>query len=191
MRKFITHLQENFGFSKEEVEEIVPLFEKVTFEKNDFLIQQMGYSDQVFFIQEGLVREFFTHDNVSDEDNTTQFVSEGDFYFSTYAAIEDQRSTFFTQALEPVNAMMAKKGAILELLYKSFTIDRLVLLIMADSLLREEKSKRIFMKTRKAAERYNLFNEVFPQLQDRISDKYVASFLQINSSTLSRIRSKK
>ena len=75
-------LGKRYGITEEDVERILPLFEQVNFPKHSFLIQSNEISKNLFYISKGLVKEFYTFDEINDEDNITQFMKEGDFYFS-------------------------------------------------------------------------------------------------------------
>lgn len=191
MNSLHTLLAEKFHFRNEEVIEIIRLFKPVNYPKHSFLVQQSEMSENIFYIKKGLVREFFTYDEEKDEDNTIQFVMDREFYFANNSLLEVQESKCFTQALEPVKALVINKNDLRELSLKLPFINRLAFLILKETVIRQEKRTDIYMRYRKGIDRYRLFLESFPNLSHRISDKFIASYLQMNSSTLSRIRRQK
>ncbi|AWW00690.1 Crp/Fnr family transcriptional regulator [Arcticibacterium luteifluviistationis] len=186
-----TILADSFHFQNEEVIEIIRLFKPVNYPKHSFLVQQGEMSENIFYINKGLAREFFTYDEERDEDNTIQFMKEGEFYFANNSLLEIQKSKCFTQALEPVKALVLSKDVLKENSLRLPFINRLAFLILKETVIRQEKRTDIYMRFRKGTDRYRLFLESFPNLNHRISDKFIASYLQMNSSTLSRIRRQK
>ncbi|WP_341228504.1 Crp/Fnr family transcriptional regulator [uncultured Arcticibacterium sp.] len=188
MNSLHTILAEKFHFNNEEIIEIIRLFKPINYPKHSFLVQQGEMSENIIYINKGLAREFFTYDEHKNEDNTIQFVKEGDFYFANNSLLEIQKSKCFTQALEPVKALVLNKETLKEYSLKLPFINRLAFLILRETVIRQEKRTDIYMRYRKGIDRYGLFLESFPNLSHRVSDKFIASYLQMNSSTLSRIR---
>lgn len=191
MNSLHTILAESFHFPNDEIIEIIRLFKPINFPKHSFLVQQGEMSENIFYFNKGLAREFFTYDAEKNEDNTIQFIKEGDFYFANNSLLEVQKSKCFTQALEPVKALVLNKEVLKEYSLKLPYINRLAFLILRETVIRQEKRTDIYMRQRKGIDRYRLFLESFPNLSHRVSDKYIASYLQMNSSTLSRIRRQK
>ncbi|MCR9062414.1 MAG: Crp/Fnr family transcriptional regulator [Cytophagales bacterium] len=181
-------LREKYKIKSDNLDKLISLFEPINYPKNAFLIQQRELSECLFFISKGLAREYYTFDNVHDEDNTTQFIREDEFYFSINCYIDGKRSECFTQALEPVKAYIITKENLERYSEEIPEIQQLINNVLKDCLLRLSNRIHLFMKSRKSSDRYELFKIQNPEITHRVSDKYIASYLQINSSTLSRIR---
>ncbi len=182
-------LANRYDLGVENARELIRLFEPINFPKHSFLVQQRVMSDCIFYISKGLAREFYVFDKVNDEDNTTQFISEGDFYFSTTSFLENKPADCFTQVLEPVKAFILTKETIQKYEGSSLLLTKLINNVFKDCLIRQSERINIFMKSRKSSDRYKAFIGQDPELANRIPDKLIASYLGINSSTLSRIRS--
>ncbi|MCR9062419.1 MAG: Crp/Fnr family transcriptional regulator [Cytophagales bacterium] len=181
-------LGKRYGITEEDVERILPLFEQVNFPKHSFLIQSNEISKNLFYISKGLVKEFYTFDEINDEDNITQFMKEGDFYFSINSFLENKPSDTITQVLEHSKIYILSLEKMQEYKKEIPGLQILTSQVCRDCLLRLSSRINIFMKSRKAKDRYNFFLEANRELNNRLSDKNIASYLQINSSTLSRIR---
>jgi CRP-like cAMP-binding protein len=182
-------LANRYGLGEENASELIKLFVGVNFPKHSFLVQQRVMSDEIFYISKGLAREFYLFDGVNDEDNTTQFIREGEFYFPTSSFLENKPTEYYTQVLEPVKAFILTKETIDENMESSLLFSKLINHVFKDCLLRQSKRIDLFMKSRRSVERYKTFISENPELSNRLTDKYIASYLAINSSTLSRIRS--
>ncbi len=188
MTELISTLQHTYGFDKDFSMDICQLFQLVNYPKNSFLVQQLDSTPNVFFIRKGLVREFYTFDSIADEENTTQFISENEFYFSVQNFLENKPSNCFAIAMEPVKALVANHKLLEEFKHKMPEINEFLFDITRESLIRKEKRNQIFLQSRKSHERYLLFNQFHPDLKHRVTDKNIASYLQINSSTLCRLK---
>lgn len=182
-------LARRYGFGDTMADELIQLFEPINYPKHAFMVQQRAMSDCLFYVSKGLAREFYTFDGLNDEDNTTQFIKEGDFYFSINSFLEDKPADCYTQILEPVKAFILTKEVIDSHDDSSLILTRLINHVFKDCLIRQSDRINIFMKSRKSADRYADFINLNPDLANRLPDKLIASYLGINSSTLSRIRS--
>lgn len=175
----------------ETAEEISELFEPISYPKHSFMIQYKEKSNRLFYISRGLAREYyFVNDEGSlEEENTTQFLKEGDFYFSYESMFEDKPAECYTQIIEPVRAYVLEREAIeRELERNPIFFRQFVNFVLRDCLIRQNQRISIFMKSRRSIDRYENFIKRHPELSLRLSDKLIASFLGINSSTLSRVR---
>lgn len=158
---------------------------KVYFVKKGDIIQNIGdLNTQIYFLQKGLLRGFFFDINgreITDcfgFNSGTVAVSCLDLETPTPICIE---------ALEDCT-LIALPFEILSPLLKN----NIETITLYNQLLRQSLKMhweiKIMLAQYTASERYTWFLERFPGLIDRISHKYIASFLGITPVQLSRIR---
>ncbi|WP_131458282.1 Crp/Fnr family transcriptional regulator [Jiulongibacter sediminis] len=182
-----------YKMGMEMAEEIAELFISVSYPKHSFMIQCNDMSNRLFYISRGLAREYYyiQEEDSLEESNTTQFLREGDFYFSMDSLFENKPAQCYTQIIEPVKAYIIERETIERELERSpIYFRQFINFVLRDCLIRQNQRISIFMKSRRSIDRYENFVKEHPELSSRLSDKLIASYLGINSSTLSRIRSK-
>lgn len=178
-------LNSKANISDEEFEKIQPLVFSKTVKKGDFIIRQSEYCHFIGFINSGLIRSWYI--NNLDKEITTQFIFEGCFFTYLEGLLDAIPSHKNMQALEDCDVLMIKKDKlplILQTSPKFEIIFRLILL--DDSLLNMQTSEDKQNET--PQERYLKFLKQNPTANNRISIKYIASYLGIEPQSLSRIR---
>lgn len=155
-------------------------------ETRQFFIREGEFSNHIAFIVSGVYRVFcITSAGV---EKTLAFRSEGQFLAAFTPFIKKQDCWYSIQALEPG-----------ELLY--LTLDELAAFPVAsdpcwDSIFRkyilqlyiEKEDRERSLLTEDAQTRYRSFVESYPDLEKRIHNFHIASYLGISHVTLSRIR---
>jgi CRP-like cAMP-binding protein len=90
-------------------------------------------------------------------------------------------------AIEEVEYLQVDKPAFENLLMSSSKLERYGRLVIEQAFITQER--RVIQNLSKTAEqRYQIFTESFPNLEQRLSLKHIASYLGITPESLSRIR---
>ena len=156
----------------------------IDFPKGINVLLQGDSSSSMYFIVQGLVRGYYIDEKGNDV--TKCFTYENDF-FSTECFRTNSTSSFNIECLEDCKCIRIPYEAIRKAMDKDNDIlkvfNRYALSVMEDL----EKRARDFVMT-SAEERYKLFLEKFLNLNQRVNQKYIASYIGIRESSLSRIK---
>lgn len=156
--------------------------------KKDMSFLEAGEkSTEIGFIVNGVFRSYYI--DKMGNDITKYFYAEGGILFSYAAYLSQKEAEYYIQALEDSEILVAKildfekivEGNYkLLLLYKKM-IDRVLIM-------KEEHASSF--KLLNSMERYKQFVSTYPDLEKRIKQRYLASYLGITPVSLSRIRKK-
>ncbi len=183
--ELILFLKSTNQISPERAEEIASHFQPRTIRKNEFLLTEGQLSDAYFFMRTGCLRAF-AHDTDGNDVTTN-------FYFNNQVVFEV--SSFFNRTIskENIQALTDCEGwyityAQLNMLFHSLQefreFGRSILVKGFSSL----KVRMLSMITETAEERYAHLLQTNPKLFEHVPLKYIASYLGITDSSLSRIR---
>ncbi|SFW73510.1 Crp/Fnr family transcriptional regulator [Chitinophaga sancti] len=140
---------------------------------------------EVIFLTAGIMRVCY-YNNKGDE-ITKYFIDENNFIVDIHSYNQHIPSTEYIQAVTDCEYIVLSREVMDELSMTIITWDPIIAKITAKSL--AEKVNRISpMMAEDATERYLMFLRNFPALANRIPLSYLASYLGITQSSLSRIR---
>jgi CRP-like cAMP-binding protein len=158
----------------------------ISFKKNKYLVSPVDRNKFLFLIIKGVVRGF-----IKDGDNeiTTWIAKENEIVGTIRNLWIDGDSDEYLQALEDVD-LVAIPHVLSEYLYENFPEANVVGRKMMELYYRSAEERAYLCRISSAEKRYKRFLLSFPDLINRVSLKYIASFLAIRLETLSRIRAK-
>jgi CRP/FNR family transcriptional regulator, anaerobic regulatory protein len=182
---FINKFYKNGRFSEETEISVAAFHQKVELPRNKVLLHKGDIISEIYLIEVGIGRSFvLNHDK---EDITTHF-------FSPYEIIVDEISF-----LEKVPSESSYQ-AITDMIVWKITLNNFYLLFDTNaefrvwvrdriiSALIKEKQTHLWMKTKSAFERYNDLIHQNPEFNYHVPLKYIATYLGITDTSLSRIR---
>jgi CRP-like cAMP-binding protein len=140
---------------------------------------------EVIFLKEGIMRVCY-YNNKGDE-ITKYFIEENNFLADINSYNQEIPSTEYIQAITACQYYSFSKSVMKELSMTIIAWDSIVAKITAKGLA-DKVNKISPMMAESARERYLSFLEKFPDLANRIPLSYIASYLGITQSSLSRIR---
>jgi len=174
-------------FSAEECETIDQSFEREMLDKGAVIQEESGYSQKIFFIESGLLRTF----HLKDGRDITHF------FFDENALIAPINSIFYNKS-EPYGWETLEACQVKTIHYQNFAVLQeeipaltKQLLDVAIATLHLYSQKIDLLQVQTAIERYGIFQEMYPNLLNRVSLGNITSFLGVTQQTLSVIRSKK
>lgn len=149
------------------------------------LLQKIGEENQyIAFIIRGLFRGYYVDGDGGEV--TDCFVYHPGNALVSCAGI-DEPSTISIEALEDGEVLCIQTNVLLENIEHHRELSRRYNLFLKESLKMQWENK-VALAKQKAASRYLWFQEHYPGLIDRVSHKYVASFLGMTPVSLSRVR---
>jgi CRP-like cAMP-binding protein len=117
-------------------------------------------------------------------------MSEGDFVISIVSFLTQQPSTEYVELLEP-SVLYSVSYAQLQELYRAFPEFNYVGRVLTERYYVRSEQRAYQLRTLPGKERYAQFVESFPGIAQRVSLKYLATYLGVAPETLSRLRAKK
>ena len=152
---------------------------------NEYLIKQGETKKNIYLITKGLVRAF-TITNKGDE-VTVQVRHENRLFASVDCIFFNAPARFYYQAIEPTEVLYLDFEQLYSLADKNPKLSGSRTEIL-HYLLKEEMKQTESLLLLSPEERYLEFTALYPDINNRIPDKYVANLLGITPVSLSRIR---
>ena len=187
MRNIIDKMNSLYPISDETIQILKENTVLCHFPKRHQLIEANKFCKSAYFIEEGMTRSFWL---VNGEEITTSFACEGAIVFSMDELYYNKMSEEFVETLEDVVAYKISLTDLLRLFETNIELANWGRVIHQNEYRRLHRSHKDRL-TLSAKERYEAFKLQFPQMCQRIQLGYIASYLGITLSTLSRLRAYK
>lgn len=157
-----------------------------TYEAGEYFLKQGAIANYASFIVSGLVRSFYIKD---DEEITTKFLAEGSMITSIYSFYSRKAGHENIVALEETELICVHYDVMQKLL-NEFVEFNFIVRVITERYLFFSEIEIYNLRKQSAVERYRYFLKHHSALLQRVSLKYIASYLNMNIETLSRIRGK-
>jgi CRP-like cAMP-binding protein len=182
-------LYESFGvFTSAEIEQTLQYFEYKSYTKGTIIVNIGQVNDKMYFIENGMLREFSYQDEEQDEEQTFthRLMYENNFVYLVESFLDQKPSTTALEVIEKAKLWVISKQNI-DKLYIEFPQMNLVGRLIVEQNLK--KYERYIGMLRQSPEaRLDWFYHFHPELANRVPQKYIATYLNITPSTLSRVR---
>lgn len=154
-------------------------------QKKEVILNEENICKDVFFINKGVLRFYFLDHN--GEEKTFHFAIENTFATDYKSFLKEIPSNYSIQALEETQVVIMS----LEMLLNGYKIlkngEKLGRLLAEDYFfLFNDKIQAIYTQT--PIERYNNLTDKFPRIFQRVPQHLIASYLNISSVHLSRLK---
>ncbi len=169
-------------------EAFMALFTPQPLAKGDLFARPGTPVTQIAFLAAGTMRAYVT-DGRGTEYNKTLHVAP--CFVGAYSALTTGRPNQVTvQSLEPCRLLVADYRLV-ERLYDRFPALERFARKLAEYYFAEKEQREIDLVLLDAGARYAAFRQAFPDLESRIPQYHVASYLGVTPTQLSRIRAKR
>lgn len=181
LKKYLSKYVET---SPAELSVLEPLLEFRNYDKKVKLIDIGEQETYINFVVKGLARKYFFKGK---EEVIVQIAKEGDLISSSVSFLSDSPSTYVIDTIEPTIFISLSKQSLNELYLSNPKWQRAGRLIMTDFLIEQENWEldRIKYTTK---ERFVRFVSSNSELFQRVPQKYLASYLNIQPETFSRLK---
>ena len=183
----IKSIKSYYPVSDESINQLIEHFTVHYFPAKHLIIRGGIIDRNVYFIEKGLTRSYCFVDG---DEHTTWFSKEGDITFGLLCLYHNKAGFEFVETVEPTIAYSIPINILNKLYETNIEIANWGRVIHQECLLTLQ-CVRIDNLTMTAKERYNVLLKRFPDICQRVNLGYIASFLGISISTLSRIRAEK
>lgn len=178
----LTHIK----CTEQEKKDVAEHFRPLTIKKNDFFLTEGEQPSRLAFNVSGLLRSFYIN-KVGDE-FTKKFYFEGSIVGYS-ALIVHQKARYSIEALENCTLLTASYPSFQKMTQQNPTWIKIIRELQDQTLIYKENRESSFL-LEDATQRYIHLTQTHPDIEQRIKQKYIASYLGISAVSLSRIRNK-
>ena len=171
--------------SSKELQNIFEVHRKVTFNKGDFILKSGQVANAYFCVEKGLIRSYVYDFNGNDI--TTGFVGKDEIAIDVVSLFHNVPTVEYFQALTDCECYAIDLESFQVLYHSIKGLNEWGRAWMSESLF-ALKQRTISMITDSASERYKRLQRQHPQILQQAPLKFIASYLGITDTSLSRIR---
>jgi CRP-like cAMP-binding protein len=168
-----------------DLEIIFQAHQKITFKKGDFLLQKGQVAQAYYCVEQGLIRSYVYDFNGNDI--TTGFIGRDEIAIDVVSLFHQKPTVEYFQALTDCECYQIEFQQFQQLYHSIKGLNEWGRAWMSQNLF-ELKQRTTSMITDSASERYQRLQKQHPQLLQQAPLKYIASYLGITDTSLSRIR---
>lgn len=184
MQNLIKAINHYISLSDQDIYLIEQLFVKIELKVNNCLLKAGEVCKELVFIDKGLLRHCINNDG---KEETFYFSAEGDFVCDYDSFINKAASKKSIVAMEETTIYSISHGNIQQFYNKVTSGERFGRLLLEKTFIKAI-SHIVSTHTDTAEQRYLNFLASFRNIQQRIPQYYIASFVGITPQSLSRIR---
>jgi len=183
------NLPKNPAFSLDEKNAAIlrGIFKPKSIRKDDFFLQNGEQSTEIGLILKGVFRSFYI--DQAGNDVTKYFYMQGEILLSYYAHLSQTESKYSIQALEDSEILVTNISAFEKVVEENYQLLLFYKKMVDVMLVKKEKHASSFTLL-SSTQRYQQFLTDYPNLEKRIKQYQLASYLGMTPVTLSRIRKK-
>jgi CRP-like cAMP-binding protein len=171
--------------SRKDAEEIASAFHPITIKEKEYLLEENQVSDDYFYLESGLMRTFLY--SLEGEEITVDFFTENNIVFEITSFFNRVRSEAYIQAITECTGFRLSYHELNTLFHSKPACREFGRAILVKEFIASQK-RNYGMINRTAKERYQNLFTTNPQILKHAPLKYIASYLGITDSTLSRLR---
>lgn len=187
MNEFKEYLDEISILEKSTFQELQKCFKLKKLRKNEYFAREGEYAQQIGFLKKGIVRAFFL--SKKGKEYSKQFFVAPSIIGAYTSLLTKQPNKIAQKTLTDCEVLVADFSKIEALYNKYQDLERLGRKI-AEFYFLEKEQKEIEMALLDADKRYLILRKRFPTIENLIPQYYIASYLGISPTQLSRIRKK-
>ncbi len=164
--------------------EFLPIIQVREFRKKQVITQSGDVENYMSFISEGLVRKYY---KILDEEYTVQISKEGHLISCQESFYTRQPSECILETIEPSTLLSIAYDDLDKLFSSSHHFEKLGRLVTVYVMVLKDKwQNSLIMQSPR--ERFLNFMENYPEVLQRVPQKYLASYLNIRPETFSRFK---
>jgi CRP-like cAMP-binding protein len=170
-------------FSADELEGIAGKFKHKEVKKNDHLLKQNAICKDIVFVQKGCLRLYYLKEDI---EVSVWFAFQQSSAIEIYSFISENPSNYYIQAIEDSEVFYLSKAE-LNALYEYQPKMQTMMRNFWEDVILNLLTRFTALQTDSAEERYlDLLRN--PKYLEKIPQKYLASFIGVTPTSLSRIR---
>jgi len=181
----IARINDHVRPGNEETEALKSALISRPFKQGEIIVRGGDIARYLMFVNEGYVMTYYTDNDGTD--HVVRFAGEGWWVNYFYSMGNGPHTLFSTKGLCDGELLVLPRAAHNELLEKYIHIERYFRKLFHHSVINQQMR---FVKsyTDTAEERYQEFISAYPNLEQYVAQKYIASYLGITPEFLSKVR---
>lgn len=184
INSLLNNIQNLIELNQSEKDIVTSLFKEKVYKKGDFFLEEGEICKKVGFITKGLMRYYINHDG---EEKTYAFSQENQYACNYESFLPQNPSSKIIQALEDSDVLVISYSD-LQILYEKVRNGERYGRIAIETVFLQMLKDIHSLYTESPQIRYERFLNNHPDLQQRISQYHIASFVGVKPQSLSRIR---
>ena len=183
--KLILHFEERVQLTDQEHNKVRESFKTVTLKKKEMLLFKGEVSSHMRFIAEGCLRSYFIDDEA--KEHIVQFGIEGWWVNDLYSYLTRTPAQQFIQAIENTTVLQIHRDTLNKLYDQAPSIERFFRLKFEKAYVAlQDRTMNTMSKT--AENRYMEFRSKYRDIEQRVPQYMIASYLGITPEFLSAMR---
>lgn len=188
IQKFIDYLKTLEELEVQDIERIKQVVKWKRCQKKELLVSNKQVCDKVFFVVNGLLRTYNINNFGIEK---TRLISTEKMFCSNWASFSNlTKNNEFIQSLEDSEVIYIEQKDFYELINSSQILKKIYIKILEEFQIYHIRRLE-FLTTLTNVEKLAYFDDYFPNIYNRISNKVLASFLSISEENCSRLKNKK
>jgi len=185
----IEKLRTLYKFSKElslqDAQDLLKTAKSNSFKKKEIIFEEGSKDTQIYFLREGLVRMYHIKEN--GEEITFSLIPENNVVANFDFIATEKPSPFYYETLENCSFFRIDYQVLDNIVSKNANLEANRKYFLRKMIFKVKERLETFVLLN-PEERYLKFIKDFPDLTNRVPDKYIANVLGITPVSLSRIR---
>ena len=185
----IEKLRTLYKFSKElslqDAQDLLKTAKSNSFKKKEIIFEEGSKDTQIYFLREGLVRMYHIKEN--GEEITFSLIPENNVVANFDFIATEKPSPFYYETLENCSFFRIDYQVLDNIVSKNVNLEANRKYFLRKMIFKVKERLETFVLLN-PEERYLKFIKDFPDLTNRVPDKYIANVLGITPVSLSRIR---
>ena len=185
----IEKLRTLYKFSKElslqDAQDLLKTAKSTSFKKKEIIFEEGSKDTQIYFLREGLVRMYHIKEN--GEEITFSLIPENNVVANFDFIATEKPSQFYYETLENCSFFRIDYQVLDNIVSKNTNLEANRKYFLRKMIFKVKERLETFVLLN-PEERYLKFIKDFPDLTNRVPDKYIANVLGITPVSLSRIR---
>jgi len=181
----IARINDHVRLDHEETKALQSALISRPFKLGEIIVRGGDIARYLMFVNEGYVMTYYT--DKEGTDHVVRFAGEGWWVNDFYSMDKEPRTLFTTRGLCDGELLVLPKAAHNELLEKYINIERYFRKLFHHSVIKQQM-RFVKSNTDSAEERYQEFIATYPNLEQFVAQKYIASYLGITPEFLSKVR---
>ncbi|MFN0033093.1 MAG: Crp/Fnr family transcriptional regulator [Flavobacteriales bacterium] len=179
------NITSRLSISDEEWDDFSAQLEEASFGKKEFLLRAGEVDKYMTFILKGVTRTYFTDEHL--HEHIYQIGFEDWWCGDMMSMITGKPAHYSVQALEDTYVARMPVETFNQMLDKHFRLDRFFRILLQGAYIANQ-TRTIDTMSKSAEQRYLAFTKKHPQLELRVAQQHIASYLGITPEALSRIK---
>jgi CRP-like cAMP-binding protein len=184
----LKNVSRHITLTPEEAQYFTSILQKRSLRKRQYLLQAGDISRYECFVNKGCLRTYHVDDK--GQEHIVQFAFEEWWTGEMYSFLTGQPSSYNIDALEDSELLLIEQSQWEQLFIEIPKFERLFRMLLQNAFISMQRRITDNMSLT-AEERYIKFSKQYPQFEQRLPLRQIASYLGITPESLSRIRAKR